>query len=435
MARSSQAGILTFVLAAGLAVQCPGQQGERPVRSTSSSGQFVVYSIDPEWRTAASRRADEARREWIKWMGDSGDWTHPIIVQDLRRSARPAGNPRAVTAIFEADGGALKVQTDIYDASVLAGEAYETEIFRALGLEQIYRKKPLKAGKPFRQIPSWMSEGMGEDLRVERNGTPDGVYAALLRSDRPPRLDEFLKAKPELMEATSLALYRTQALALLKALRQQPEGGAGLAAYVESLDDGDGGIKAILAGFPSLKGDPAQLAKIWTLAIARGSTPHRLDPLSIPETSRALDAILDIAGPVDPKNPEAGMVRGPAALPAIARGNGGAFLMRQKAAEFLSLEYRAHPVMRPVITEYRMIASVLADKPKKNVANRIEENQKITLLLQKKTDNVADYLNWFEATQIDTLSDGVLNISEPPSVPRRTDPLTQHLDAIEQRGW
>jgi len=411
------------------------QKGERPVRSTSSSGQFVVYSSDPEWRTAVSRRAEEAKDAWIKWLGSDGNWSHPIIIQDLRKSVRPAGNPRAVTAIFEGDGRTLKIQTDIYDSSFLAGEGFEIEVFRALGLEQIYRKQPMRAGKAFRQIPAWISEGMAEEIRVSRNGPPDGVYAALLRSERPPKIEEFLKAKPELMEATTMALYRTQALALLKALNQLPEGPQGLTSLIDTLDDGEGGLKAILAGYPSLGDDPAQLSKVWTLAIARGSASRRIDTLSIPETARALATIFDISALIDPKKPETGMVGGASALPAIAKGAGGAFLMRQKAAELLNLEFRAHPVMRPVIAEYREIASTLATKPKRNMEKRIEENDKIRELLQQRTGNVADYLNWFEATQIDTLSDGFLNISEPPSAPRRTDPLTLHMDSVERRGW
>ena len=435
MAGVRQHYALTFAAFAVLAGTVFAQPSERPVRSTSSSGQFVVYSTDATWRTDVSRRAEDAKRAWIRWLGSDGNWSHPIIIQDLRRSARPAGNPRAVTAIFEGDGRTLKIQTDIYDSSFLAGESFEREVFRALGLEQIYRKEPMRAGKAFRQIPTWISEGLAEEIRVERNGAPDGVYAALLRSERPPKIEEFLKAKPELMEATTLALYRTQALALLKALYQLPEGPAGLAALIDSLGDGDGGLKSILAGYPSLSNDSSQLAKVWTLAIARGSASRRLETLSIPETARSLGTIFDISALIDPKKPEAGMVGGAAALPAIARGVGGPFLMRQKAAELLNLEYRAHPVMRPVIAEYREIASSLAAKPKRNMEKRIEENDKIRELLQQRTGSVADYLNWFEATQLDSLSEGFLNVSEPPTAAPRTDPLTLHLDSIERRGW
>lgn len=408
---------------------------QQAVRTTSSSGQFVIYSKDPEWRTAASRRADDAKLAWQKWLGSDGNWTHPIIIQDLRRSPRPPGNLRASTAIFESDGGALKVQTDVYDASVMGSEAFEMEIFRALGLERIYRNHPVRAGKPFHQLPAWITEGMTQAIRVEKNGTPDGVYAALLSSERPPKIEDFLKSKPELMEATSMTLYRTQALALLRALRQLPEGAKGLDTLIDSLHEEDAGLKTIFAAYPSLSGDAAQLGKIWTLSIARGSSSRKLEMLSIGETNRALATIFEISGPADPKKPDEGMLSGASAMPSIARGAGGPFFMRQKAGELLNLEFRAHPVMKPVIAEYRNIASELADKPRKNVAKRIEETDKIRSLLQQRSGNVSDYLNWFEATQLDMLSEGTLEVSDPPTAPARTDAITQQIDALERRGW
>jgi len=409
--------------------------GQQAGRTTSSSGQFVIYSKDPEWRTAASRRADDARLAWQKWLGSNSDWAHPIIIQDLRRSPRPSGNLRASTAIFESDGGALKVQTDIYDSSVMGSETFEMEIFRAMGLERIYRKNPVRAGKPFHQLPAWIAEGMTQALRVEKNGIPDGVYAALLSSERPPKIEDFLKSKPELMEATSMTLYRTQALALLRALRQLPEGAKGLDSLVESLHEEDGGLKTIFAAYPSLSSDSAQLGKIWTLAIARGSSNRKLEMLSIGETNRALATIFEISGPADPKKPDEGMLSGAAAMPAIARGAGGPFFMRQKAGELLNLEFRAHPVMKPVVAEYRAIASELAAKPRKNVTKRIEETDQIRSLLQQRSGNVADYLNWFEATQLDMLSEGTLEVSDPPTAQPRGDALTRQIDALERRGW
>lgn len=404
-------------------------------RTTTASGQFVVYAKDPSRRSMLAQRAEAARAVWNAKLEADGNWSHPIIIQDLIGTAKPRGNPNALTSIFEGDGGALKVQTSIYDPAVLRGQLFEWEIFRALGLEWIYRTAPLKAGKSFRSPPVWLLEGLTEEERIRESGTPAGVYATLLRSEQPPKLDDFLRAKPELMEATSLTLYRTQALALLRTLRGLPEGGKGLATFLSSLAGEDSDLQALLAAFPSLQNDPARLGKLWTLAIARDSASRKFDALTISETSRSIKSLLDLSAPTDPKKPELGNTTGPAAIPLIARGEGGSYLMRQKSAELYALEFRAHPLLKPVIEEYRKITSDLAKKPRRNVDKQIAENQKIFDLLLQRTGQVEDYMNWFEATQLDSLSEDFFPAVSPVVEEKRSDPISLHLDAVETRGW
>lgn len=404
-------------------------------RTTSPSGRFVIYSRDPARRTQLSKRAEAARATWSNRLGGEGNIPNPIIIQDLIGGPKPRGNPGAVTSVFEGDGSLLKVQTNIYDPSALRSRELDHEIYRALGLQWIYKDHSPKAGKPFLSPPAWLLEALAHDESMREEGIPDGVYAVLLRSERPPKLEEFLRAKPELMEATSLTLYRAQALALLKGLQGLPEGTAGFGRFLSSLTGEDGDLKPLLAAFPSLGNDAAQLGKIWTLAIARDSAGRGTQSLSVQETGRALKALLDVSAPLDPKKPELGNARGPSAFPLIARSEGGPFLMRQKSAALFALEFRAHPLIRPVIGEYRDITSLLAAKPRKNLDRRLEENGKILDLLLRRSGQTDDYMNWFEATQLDTVSENFLGITSPPAPEKRTDPISLHLDAIEQRGW
>lgn len=435
MARNAHAGAVAIVCLVAAAVTLHAQAPARPVRAVTTSGQFVVYSKDAEWRSNVSRRAEAARDAWDRWLGNPGRSPQPIIIQDLRTQARPRGNPRALSAVYEGDGGVPKVQVDVYDASLLSGEDFEVELFRAMALEWTYRGKTLRAGKSIRQAPDWVVEGMAEEFRVKRSGPPDGVYAAVIRSDRPPKLEDFLRSRPMAMSATSMTIFRAQALALLRALDQTRERGGGLGRFLAGLDEGDASLKSLLAAFPSLEDDAGTLGRLWTLAMARGTSARNTDALSVAETNRRLDEIFAVSALKDAKRPEEGTVTGPAALPLIARGEGGPFIMRQKAAELLALEMRAHPAMRPVINEFRTAADLLADKPRRNVQKRLEEASNIRELLAQRTGGVGDYLNWFEATQLDTLSQAFLEVTDPPEAPDRTDPLTRHLDAIERRGW
>jgi hypothetical protein len=404
-------------------------------KTTSASGQFVIYSKDAMRRTNLAQRADEARAQWLQKIGSEGIDAPPIIIQDLIGGVKPRGKANAVTGVFEGDGGAMKVQVDIYDASVLRGPVLETEIYRALALDWIYRDRPPKAGKAFHSPPAWLLEGLVEEKRIKENGSPDGVYATLLKSDSPPRIEEFLKARPELMEATSLTLYRTQSVALIKTLQQLPEGPKRLGTFLDSIAENEPDLKSLLAAYPSLENNPSRLGKLWTLSIARNSASKGTDPYSIGETVRTLRELLDVSGPEDPKNPGIVKATGAAAFPAMAKSEGGPYLMRQKSAEFMALEFRAHPLLKPVVEEYRKITTLLASKPKKNVDKQIDETGKILDLLLQRTGKVDDYLNWFEATQLDTLSENFLEVTSPPEAAKRTDPISTRLDAIEDRGW
>lgn len=138
-------GLLAFASLSLAAVDSPLSG-----RTTSSSGRFVIYSKDAARRSLIVKHAEAARTVWNAKLGADENGAHPIIILDLIGRAKPRGNPNAVTTIFVGDGGALKVQTSIYDSSVLRGQALDSEIYRALGLEWIYRTHPLKAGKPFR---------------------------------------------------------------------------------------------------------------------------------------------------------------------------------------------------------------------------------------------------------------------------------------------
>jgi hypothetical protein len=48
---------------------------------------------------------------------------------------------------------------------------------------------------------------------------------------------------------------------------------------------------------------------------------------------------------------------------------------------------------------------------------------------------VSDYLNWFEATQVDESETPLAEQTRPLELPPRNDPVTLFLDAIEKRGW
>jgi hypothetical protein len=406
-------------------------------RSISSSQQFVIYHSDGTLRSRLARKAEDLKEQWLRRLRLSDEWKSPIIIQVLP-VWRP-NSPRIRTGLYESDGGALKVQIDICDAASLRSMVLDMEVYRALFLEYAYRDRPPKAGKSFHQPPAWLIEGLHEDVMAREEGIATGVYERLIKEESPPKLEAFLKERPEMLDATSRAIYRARALGLFRALLRIPDGAKHLAEYcssLPSLNPADG--TKLLEKFPTLSEQPATLSKLWTLSLAEASASNRVMPLSVSETQERLSHVLEITAPIDPRRPKAGVVTGPEGLQAVAKVNTGRYVLRQKAEDLLRLEVRAHPLIRPIVEEYRTIAGQLAAKPGRNLVTRIRKNMLLQQAVGKRADEMEDYLNWFEATRLDTPSrefDSTFDLQASSLSFQRNDAISRYLDDLEARGW
>ena len=96
----------------------------------------------------------------------------------------------------------------------------------------------------------------------------------------------------------------------------------------------------------------------------------------------------------------------------------------------------ANPVMRPIVVEYQEIAQLLARGKHKGVAERLARLKKTRSRLVARMNDIDDYMNWFEATQLNSKS-GVfadyLKAAGESAEPKRHDALSVYLDAIEQQ--
>ena len=403
-------------------------------RSLSSSGQFAIYHSDNTVRSRVARKSEDAKTEWRRLLAMDDTWKWPIVIQLL--TVRPAGAPRLRTNFFEGDGNEFKLQIDVYDPTVIQSREFDLEVFKALFLEYAYRDFPPKAGQAFQQPPAWLIEGMAEDVRVRNEGIVAGLYEKLVKDGPPPKLEAFFKERPEMMDATSRAVYRAKAMTLLRALLRLPDGPKHLAAWLATLHEGSSNDAGkLLKQFPGLAENPAELSKMWALCMADASASNRAKPLGITETQKQLLLIFELTAPKDPKKPEAGNVTGPMALPLLVRMDSGKFLAGQKAEDLLRLEVRAHPVMRPIVEEYRAIASELGRKPKKNFDKRLQKNVDLQTAVTQRMGEIGDYMNWFEATKLETSSqkfESTFDVREKSSVMRRNDAVTRELDEAEQ---
>lgn len=405
-------------------------------RSISSTQQFIVYYQDKAVRSRLVLKLEDIKAQWLKRLNLRDDWKAPIIVK--LQTLRPPNFPRIATGVYESDAGELKIQIDIYEPSVLRGADFDIEVFGALCLEFAYRNTPLKAGKSFTKPPSWLVEGLYEDSQSGEDGLPPGLYETVIERGPSLKLESFLKERPAMMDATSRAVFRAQAMGLLRSFLSLPDGSVSLTNYISKLPTiSNTDAASLLAAFPALAEDSSRLSKLWVLSMANISATGRIKPLSVEETNNQLTAILDVSMPPDPKKPDEKVEKGPGALPAIARTDEGRYILKQKADDLLRLEVRAHPLMRAMVAEYRAIVSDLALKPKKNVKTRLAQNGELVAAVVGKSGQVEDFMNWYEASQLETPSGTFTEVIQSPlsDPPPRTDALTRYLNDIEARGW
>ena len=403
------------------AVSAAQGQGASPKDAVRGEG-FIVYSKNRTAARSLVRQAEPIQRGFTRLTGIDPQESNPIVVRET--DSKTTGGAAAAARVFETDGGGSKVQVDIVPGGIRGG-GWETEIARAVILRPMLESNPPRAGKPFAQPPEWFVEGLVEYCRDKEGSLPPGVDAAILQTARPPDLQRLLGEKPERMDATTLLLYRIQSAALLRTLSKRDGGKTKLGALVASPDFSTKGLDAIYGAFPDLKDDKGLLPRLWTLEIARASMPAKISSLTVQATDAALQKTL---GETDSASISE-------SLPARARDQGGTHAMRQIEIELLGLEFRGHPLLRPVVAEYRQVASLLARKPKAKVAKRLEEAAKIRQLIVERERNTRDYLNWFEATQVDTSTDPLLEQTREVPIPKKDDPLTRFLDDFERRGW
>jgi hypothetical protein len=406
-------------------------------RSISSSQQFIVYFQDKSVRSRIVRKLEDIKSEWLKRLDLHDDWKAPILVRI--QTLRPPNSPKIATGVYESDSGELKIQIDVYEPSVIQTPDFEIEVYRALCLELAYRNTPIKAGKPFTEPPSWLVEGIYEEGQAEENGLPPGLYDTVIERGPSLKLDSFLKERVAMMDATSRAVFRAQAMGLLRSFLSLQNGTPSLVGYISKLPTiSNSDPDPLIAAFPALGSDPKQqLSKLWVLSMADVSARGRMDALTVEETRKQLELILDVSPPLDPKKPKEKVEHGPAALPEIARSEQGKYILKQKADDLLRLEVRAHPLLRPMVAEYRSIVSQLALKPKKNVTARLTQNTELVAAIVEKSTKVEDYMNWYEATKLQTPSGNFTQAIDDSMAnpPPRTDAISRYIDDVENRGW
>ena len=405
---------------------------EAKAHSASTSRQFIVYGADIRVRGALCDLAERTKRNLLRLLELRDNWKTPLVIN---LDYPQANLPELPASRFEFSqiGSGLKLQLNLLITSDLNGQEVQRDLLRAILIEMMYRERTnVAAGTRYAAPPDWLLDGVLQLAPGQDRAGAAQLLETMIEANRIDPVDEIVEQKRELLEPPSRKIHDAYALALVQLLLDSPKGKQKLLKYVQDLPEAPtDSVADLRAHFPNTLGRSS--SKWWSLSVARLSATDRYAVLSAAETAKRLDQLLrlSIRGP-DGKMQEFDF----SDFENYRKLRASRGVLRQRTQEFLLLAARAHPTYRPVVQECYDVASLLARGKTKKLSQRMTRLTSYRALVESQGRDMDDYLNWFEATQLKTMSGAFSEIlkaasEEEVTPPRRRDPISVYLDSIE----
>jgi hypothetical protein len=400
-----------------------------PAHSVSPSRQFVIYGADAALRGTISELAEHTKINLLALLRQRDEWKTAVIINLQPQQANLPEIPPTDLRVSQTGFGA-KLQLDLTVGQNLDGSLIERQLLRGILLEMIYRNEgDLAPGATLVEPPDWLVEGA---LALTPGREREVVVEALSATDKGKSLEEFLGQRFDPLDSAGRMLYRAYSIALVQLLLD--EGGrARLARYIANLSHASNDpIADLKARFPQLRED---LEKKWRSTVARLGEHQTYQLLTFAESDRRLDELLQIKISDGSRNREQPKTVDLSELARRKASRDEKAAVNQLSQALLLLIGTAHPVLRPVAREYQQIAALLARGKRRGIAKRLSHLDGTRKELAARIGEIDDYMNWFEATQMERES-GVFNdylkaaSQSEVSAPRRRDPLSVYLDAL-----
>jgi hypothetical protein len=407
-------------------------------RSISRSHQFIVYSADPIARAAVAMDAEDVKDKFLELLSSRDFWKNPIIIQLHPLDSADPGQPPSQLRLINTEEG-FKI-----DLSIVLGfdprEAhFPQQLVRALLLEYAYRNQPalVSAGASYAQPPPWLVDGIA---RLSADPDPDsdaGLFRSLILSGRTPTLALFLSENPTTLDGPSLDLYSACSMSLVRLLLQLPNGHVLLQGFIRHWPGPNADPEAeLLKAFPALDSGGESLEKWWALGLASLSASDRYQGLSLAETSQQLDALLKFDVAVNKAGKTQSFTLDQ--YPAFQKAPGASPALNNLGMRLLGLEAQSNPLMREVVAAYQDLAVELSHHQASHLKARLAALADYRARLAGHMDQIADYLNWYEATQRTQASGSfdeyirTADALDKDAPPARADPISKYMDSVEQ---
>jgi hypothetical protein len=213
-------------------------------------------------------------------------------------------------------------------------------------------------------------------------------------------------------------------------LLSEKDGAARLAQYIDHLSASSNDPLADLeAQFAFLAGDAE---RTWQLALKQLKSAQTFRVLTFAESERRLHELLRV------KISETNKPMKTVGLDEFAQHKLSAvekMALEQLRRDLLFFVPQANPVLRPIAREYEAIAGLLSRGKRRGMANRVPRLEATCQRLASRMREIDDYMNWFEATQMKSVSGnftGYLKAVDESQLqsPRRRDPLSIYVDVV-----
>ena len=406
-------------------------------RSTSRSGQFVIYCDDREVRSRVVSSAEDVKSDLLRILQEGDDWNFPIVISIDRAEPGKPEVPVALRLTNTLAGAKIDIAVQI--GSDPAKVFLQRHIVRALLLEMAYRDRvTLKTGERYTEPPWWLTEGFLQAMRRRDEAADTDIFKSIVNTDKLPELEKFLTRPPTLLNTAAGAVDSACALCLVEALLALPNGAQNLGRFIRrSPDAGADPLGMLAVQFPALSGSPQSLAKWWALQVARYATSDRWQGMSIAETEKELAGLLTIEiaiGKAGAAHPQKFPIADFADFVKLPEARAPINVARVKIA---ALAAKANPLYRPIIAEYEQICGLLSVKKTKGISERIAAIENYRASLVQRMGQIADYLNWYEATQAEgsvAAFESYLRYAREAALPPQRPPvdprISAYLDAL-----
>ncbi len=383
--------------------------------------------------------AEDVKDRFLKLIGSEDSWKRPIVIQlATLETADPLHPPSEVRIVNTEEG--FKVELDITLGDDPREAHFPQQLVRAMLLEYGYRGQPalVAAGVTYPEPPAWLVDGVASIAAEPDPEAGSGLFRSLIESGRTPTLAAFLSENAATLDGPSRTLYSACSMSLVRLLLKLPNGPSDMQSFIRHWPGQDADPEAeLLKAFPALDSGGQSLEKWWTLGLASLSAADRYQGLSLTETSQQLDALLTFDVAIDKTGKTKPFTM--AQYPAFAKAPGAAAALDTLSLHLLNLEAQSNPLMREVVGAYQNLAVQLAHHEDAHLESRLAALADYRARLTTRMDRIADYLNWYEATQRTQASgsfDEYIRTAdqlENDPAPRRADPISKYMDSIEQQ--
>jgi len=420
---------------AGLFLALAGARAVDPKqRSDSSSQQFTIYCEDIRLRHRVVSFVEDVKADVLRVIGVADRWKAPIVVTIEKQTAANPGPP-SVLRLVETPAGP-KIAIDVRIGDDPAAVNLQKQVVRAVLLDYAYRDIPIRGGMTIVESPWWVIEGAIQIARTRDVGVETDLYKTLIEKNKLPPIEEVLAEKREDVGGTAAAFDQALALCLVQLLIDQPGGRQSLARLVRDWPRSDGDSAAMVRKeFPGLALKHETLQKWWTLNLARFSAMDRYKGMTAQDTEKELVPLLQIEAPPDKSGARKTFPVGE--FDQYLKRPGIRAVLTDRHAAIIALGSHANALFRPVIADYEAAFAALAKGRKNGVRERLSEGERTRALVIRRTAEIGDYLDWYEATQMGSRSDAFESylkaaneISEQDG--KRSGPIGRYLDDLEQ---